>query len=290
MFNPACGWISPECDFPCRPCCLQSHKILCSAALCLAPLAATAGDPLAEIVSVEVLPGWRAADGSHMAALRIRLSPGWKTYWRSPGDAGIAPDFDWRGSQNLRAVRYHWPRPEVFDLNGQRTLGYDGELILPVEVWATDESLPTHLSTTLHIGVCRDVCVPATVAVTGRLTPDQRTGDAAIRSALASGPETPRQARVSGHGCDITPIKGGVRVTATVDLPSVGAGELAVIETSDRGLWVSEAVTRRDGGRLTAVADLYALDGGPIMIDRDAMTISVISSARSVEIRGCPTR
>ena len=48
-----------------------------------------------------------------MAAVEIRLAPGWHTYWRVPGEAGIPPRFDWSGSQNLAAVAYEWPRPEI---------------------------------------------------------------------------------------------------------------------------------------------------------------------------------
>ncbi|MFY8145805.1 MAG: protein-disulfide reductase DsbD domain-containing protein, partial [Rhodobacter sp.] len=62
-----------------------------------------------DLLSAEVLPGWRTEQGTHMAALRLTLAPGWKTYWRSPGDAGIPPLFNWSGSQNLSGVRVHWP-------------------------------------------------------------------------------------------------------------------------------------------------------------------------------------
>ena len=34
----------------------------------------------------------------HRAGIEIRLAPGWKTYWRYPGDSGIAPRFDFSQS------------------------------------------------------------------------------------------------------------------------------------------------------------------------------------------------
>ena len=80
--------------------------------------------PLDKLAQVEVLPGWRAANGDHIAGLRITLAPGWKTYWRAPGDAGIPPIFSFTGSQNIQAVAPHWPVPEVFDSNGVQTIGY----------------------------------------------------------------------------------------------------------------------------------------------------------------------
>ncbi|MEG4641374.1 protein-disulfide reductase DsbD domain-containing protein, partial [Paracoccus sp. APAP_BH8] len=58
-----------------------------------------------------MLTGGKAADlgataeGHRMTALHLRLEPGWKTYWRSPGDAGVPPRFDWAASRNLAEVR-----------------------------------------------------------------------------------------------------------------------------------------------------------------------------------------
>ena len=52
-------------------------------------LPAIARDPAP--VAVEVLQGWELADGRRVAALRLILADGWKTYWRAPGDSGIPP-------------------------------------------------------------------------------------------------------------------------------------------------------------------------------------------------------
>ena len=46
------------------------------------------------------------------AGLEIRMAPGWHTYWRDPGDAGLSPTVDWKGSTNLaregNRVRARW--------------------------------------------------------------------------------------------------------------------------------------------------------------------------------------
>jgi DsbC/DsbD-like thiol-disulfide interchange protein len=95
------------------------------------PLAARSPD---DMVRISVLPGWRDADGTHMAALRFEMAEGWKTYWRAPGEAGIPPRFDWRGSRNLGAVEILWPTPQQTTTNGMRTIGYEHDLILPVRL------------------------------------------------------------------------------------------------------------------------------------------------------------
>ncbi|MEJ6478965.1 MAG: protein-disulfide reductase DsbD family protein, partial [Octadecabacter sp.] len=100
-------------------------------ALTLAALVAlsvpAAADPMDGVAAFDILPGWRTDRGTHMVAVRISLAPGWKTYWRAPGDAGIPPQFQWDGSQNINAAQFHWPIPEVMNQNGMRSIGYHGD-------------------------------------------------------------------------------------------------------------------------------------------------------------------
>lgn len=35
------------------------------------------------------------------AGIQLKLGPGWKMYWRYPGDAGVPPRFDFAGSENI---------------------------------------------------------------------------------------------------------------------------------------------------------------------------------------------
>ena len=79
--------------------------ILWVAALALCPQAAVAGPP-EDVVQIEVLPGWQTASGTQMAAIRLTLAPGWKTYWRAPGEGGIPPAFGWAGSQNIASTAF----------------------------------------------------------------------------------------------------------------------------------------------------------------------------------------
>ena len=100
--------------------------------LALACLAVTpAFAQVEDIVTAELLPGWRE-DGRHIAAIRLTLAPGWKTYWRAPGDAGIPPVFDWSASGNVRAVAVQYPVPKVFDQGGVRSVGYADSVTFPV--------------------------------------------------------------------------------------------------------------------------------------------------------------
>ena len=88
-----------------------------------------------DMVAVSIVNGWQMADGSHVAALKFVLADGWKTYWRAPGEAGIPPQFDWRGSRNLARAEIEWPTPKQTMTNGMRTIGYEHVLVLPLDTY-----------------------------------------------------------------------------------------------------------------------------------------------------------
>ena len=96
------------------------------------------------------------------AGIEIRLDPGWKTYWRYPGDSGVPPTFDFAGSQNVKSADVQWPAPEMFpDGAGGHSIGYVGDVILPLKVTPIDTSRPASLHVTLNYAICGTLCVPA---------------------------------------------------------------------------------------------------------------------------------
>ncbi len=261
--------------------------LLISALLCMGISGAARATPPTEVVVVSLLPGWKTERGTQMAAIQFALAPGWKTYWRSPGDAGIPPIFNWSGSQNLAGVAIHWPRPHVFTVNGMQSIGYKHELVLPIEMTPIDPGKPILLHAEIDLGVCRDICVPAAVTFATEIVTTGRP-DPAVRAALADRPATGSEAGLTQIGCVVEPIEDGLRITASLLLPSTGGAETVVFEPRSGAVWVSEADVTRKDGLLTASADLVSDGGGPFALDRGAMTVTVLGDTRAVEISGCP--
>ncbi|HEN3692953.1 TPA: thioredoxin family protein [Klebsiella pneumoniae] len=113
--------------------------------------------------------GWlRAADNQH-ASVRLRaqtesngdtrllldvaLEKGWKTYWRSPGEGGIAPAIAWHTPLE---VNWRWPTPQRFDVAGISTQGYHGDVSFPMTLRG---KIPPTLSGVLTLSTCSNVCI-----------------------------------------------------------------------------------------------------------------------------------
>ncbi|TCP44495.1 protein-disulfide reductase DsbD domain-containing protein [Rhodovulum marinum] len=264
------------------------HRLAAAAAVALGLGQTALAGPPEGVVSAEFLPGWQTPEGTYMAGLHLRMAPGWKTYWRAPGDAGIPPRFDWAGSGNMASVRVHWPRPKVFQSNGLRTIGYEHDVVLPIELTPREPGQPMELHGRVEIGVCHDICMPMELRLSG-LLPGEGGSDA-IRAALAQRPLSAREARVGHVNCQVEPISDGVRLTAEIEVGALGPNEAVVFELPDPSIWVSEAAMTRDGGRIVAQSDLVPVDGAPFALDRSGVRITVLGTDRAVDIRGCTGR
>lgn len=255
--------------------------------LCLSAVPALATTQ-EDVLQAGLRAGWQMDSGAHMAALDLVLAPGWKTYWRSPGDAGIPPQFDWSGSTNLKSVRFHWPAPSVFDANGMQTIGYHDRLVLPIEVVPIDPSLPVGLAVTVQLGVCENICIPASIALEGWL---QAPGaaDASISAALDARAETASEAGVRRVACTVDPIADGLRLTARIDLPDPRVPEVVAFETRDPTIWIAAAGVERQGGELVAVTELVPPEGTPFALDRSSVTMTILTDGSAVEVKGCPS-
>jgi DsbC/DsbD-like thiol-disulfide interchange protein len=259
-------------------------KTAVALALIAAPALATTQD---DVLLGQLRPGWQMENGAHMAAVDLALAPGWKTYWRSPGDAGIPPSFDWSGSDNVKSVRIHWPAPQVFHTNGMQTIGYHDRLVLPVEITPADPSQPVRLRVRMDLGVCDEICLPASLDLTADLAAPGAP-DASIKAALDSRAATAQEAGVTSVACSVDPIKDGLRLTARLGLPDPGQPEVVAFETSNREIWVAEAITERRGGELVAITELVPPSGAPFALDRSQVTVTVLAASGAVEVRGCP--
>jgi len=100
-------------------------------------------------------------NGKTRLLLDIRLQPGWKTYWRSPGEGGVAPSITWKTS--VQNVNWFWPVPSRFDVSGLTTQGYNRSVSLPITLNA-DTSVP--LSGTLRLPTCSNVCIVTDIPFT----------------------------------------------------------------------------------------------------------------------------
>jgi DsbC/DsbD-like thiol-disulfide interchange protein len=237
-----------------------------------------------QIESATIRPGWERADGTRIAALHVRLAPGWKTYWRIPGQAGIAPRMDWSRSQNLAEITLHWPRPMVFDQGGYRSIGYERDLVLPLELTPARPGRPIALQGHIEIGVCEDICIPVDLSLSAALRGPGEADDL-ISAALARGTEG--QSPVTRATCALVPTDHGADLAVHLTVPRLGRSEFVVVEWPDQQAWVADSATHREGDTLVTRARIRGGGGRGLVLDRSALAFTLLSDSRMAWHQGC---
>lgn len=259
----------------------------------LAALSLTAPQPadaqrirVGDIVQADILPGWQTERGTRMAALRLEMAPDWHTYWRNPGDSGIAPRFDWGNSQNVADIRVLWPRPTRYTQDGMTSYGYDGTVILPLEITPQDGSRPMALMGDISIGVCEATCVPADLSVVQALR-GSGAHDRSIAAALDTRPRPALRAGLNGVTCALSPADRGATLTLRARVPRIGDDETIIVELPGTNFWVSSSQTTREGHDLVAQMHIRAPLGTPLSMDRASVVVWFLSEDQLLHTQGC---
>lgn len=280
----------------------RSPYTLCVwAFLCVVGLHAAASDTLARgpwesevsgpaTARVRLLDGGMEAAGAHLVGIEMRLAEGWSTYWRTPGEAGMPLRIDWSRSANLKGAAIAWPAPRQRRMAERDVNVYDGAVILPVWVSATDPSRAVDLRLDLAYGICSEVCIPASASLT--LTIPPRRGDAEtspyhalLTGALESVPATASTDAASISGTLLTDGDGATWLIADLPLPwTRGEGLTAFVEGPGGIVFAHpEIVGEGDDRRASLRARLSR--GRFAANSRSDLRVTLVQGDESVELR-----
>jgi suppressor for copper-sensitivity B len=203
------------------------------------------------------------------AGIEIELQPGWKTYWRSPGDAGYPVTVDWAGSENLAAADLRWPVPHRFSLFGLDTFGYADRVVFPVTLVPERAGEPMRLSATVNYLICEEICIPYQAA----LALDLPAGPAGVsaEAQLIAQFETQVPGPGVEHDIEIVSVdvtddpQPTLSVVARSNFPFIAPDLL--VEGSNAWRFPAPSIERRDRNRellLTIVAEPLTADAPPL--------------------------
>jgi suppressor for copper-sensitivity B len=231
--------------------------------------------------------------------IEVKLDDGWKTYWRSPGDAGLPPVLDWAGSANFATATLLYPKPERLTLLGIQTFGYKHDVIFPVDVKPAKPGDALALKLKLDILVCAKLCIPKTFALAltvpaGPAMPDAEAQTLAkARAAVPGGERTVGLAlesveEVSDKGVPALEVKATAEeafrtpdVIAEVD-PAVALGQPRVTLDGDgRGATFVVPLTQKlpVGAKLAGRKVVLTLIDGDRALETPVTTITQGTSA-----------
>jgi DsbC/DsbD-like thiol-disulfide interchange protein len=233
--------------------------------------------------AVRLLAGSRSG-AVLLGGVAFQLQPGWKTYWRTPGDSGVPPRFDFSKSDNVEAVTVLWPAPKKFDDGaGGVSLGYHDQIVLPLRIVAKNVDKPVTLRAEIHYAVCEKLCIPVDANAELAFNSVASTEDSALFAALDT---VPKPANVGDpNPLTIRDVKreGKSEVLVDVVTPDDRAVNLFVEgPTPDWGLPVPKLVEHSPPG---VKRFSFQLDGVPPGVNPDgaALKLTLVGGDRSYE-------
>jgi len=233
--------------------------------------------------AVRLLAGSRSGSVL-LGGIAFQLQPGWKTYWRTPGDSGVPPRFDFSKSDNVEAVTVLWPAPTKFDDGaGGHSLGYHDTIVLPLRIVAKNLDKPVTLRADVNYAVCEKICIPVQAAAELPFTSVASTEDSALFAALDT---VPKPANVGDpNPLTIRDVKREGKSTVLVDVVSPDARGLNLFvegPTPDWGLPVPKLLESSPPG---VKRFAFELDGVPPGVSPEgaALKLTLVGGDRAYE-------
>jgi len=216
--------------------------------------------------------------GSRVVGIEITMGHGWKTYWRTPGDAGgVPPSFDWTGSRNVARAVVLYPAPQRLTDRSGTTFGYKRDLIFPVLIEPEHPDQPSEVKLTFTFGICREICVPSEAVHVLSVPADPGAPPASIVAEIDRVPVAAEQERAP-HLVSVTPHLGGdsPRVTLVAKFPGGTDGaDLFVDEPG--GEYVPTASKTSSSGD-TATFDIDLTQGADVAALKDRELVATLVS------------
>lgn len=125
-----------------------------------------------------------------MGGIEVQLQQGWKTYWRTPGDSGVPPRFDFSKSTNVESVTPLYPAPRSFsDGAGGMSYGYVKNVVFPLRIVPKNPNEPVLISANVSYAVCEKLCLPVEATVELSFTSTASAQDSLVAAALNKVPK-----------------------------------------------------------------------------------------------------
>ncbi len=219
-----------------------------------------------------------------LGGIAFQLQPGWKTYWRTPGDSGVPPRFDFSKSENIEAVTVLWPAPTKFDDGaGGHSMGYHDQIVLPLRIVAKNADKPVTLRAAINYAVCEKICIPVEANAELGFTSVASTEDSALFAALDT---VPKPANVGDpNPLTIRDVKRQGKSAVLVDVATPDTREVSLFVEGPTPDWALPVPALLEQSPPGVKRFSFALDGLPpgAAPEGAALKLTLVGGDRSYE-------
>jgi DsbC/DsbD-like thiol-disulfide interchange protein len=236
--------------------------------------------------SVRLIAGTaKAGEPKLRAGVEIKLQPGWKTYWRYPGDSGVPPRFDFAGSDNVARAKVLYPAPHLFNDETGNSLGYKTNVVFPVQITPKQPGKPVTLRMKLDYAVCEKLCIPAE----GKAELTFAASDGAANDAVLTAAENsvPKPATAAQAGLTARRVTNAAKPLVDVAIKAESNKPMTVFVEGPSVEWALPIPMPAQGAPAGVRHFGFELDGLPPGVDPKGafeLTFTVVEGDRAIEV------
>lgn len=222
--------------------------------------------------------------------LEFQMQPGWKIYWRTPGDAGLPPVPHWDGSVNVGDVSMEWPLPHRFSIFGLDTFGYSDEAVFPLTVKPVVEGQAMSLRGTVDYLICAEICVPQTAKVSidlpsGAAEPTRYAHKINQYKSKVPGEVAPDGLRVEALGVVDGPENPALRVAVSAGAP---LDNLDLFVEGPSSSWFGKPEVDKSPDGKTALLNLKVAGVQPDVLRKSMLVLTLTNGDEAIEVMKKP--
>jgi DsbC/DsbD-like thiol-disulfide interchange protein len=233
--------------------------------------------------AVRLLAGSRSG-AVLLGGIAVQLQPGWHTYWRTPGDSGVPPRFDFSKSENVEAVTVLWPAPKAFDDGaGGTSLGYKHQVVLPLRIVAKSGDKPVTLRAAINYAVCEKLCIPVEANAELVFASVASTSDGELSTALDT---VPKPANIGDpNPFTIRDVKRDGKANVLVDVTAPDGKDVSLFVEGPTPDWALPVPKLLDQSPPGVKRFVFELDGLPPGASPDgaALKLTLVGGDRAYE-------
>lgn len=219
------------------------------------------------------------------AGVEIKLTSGWHTYWRYPGDSGVPPHFDFSGSENLAHAKVLYPAPRLLRDETGQTLVFENDVIFPISVTPKQTGKPVLLRLKLDYAVCEKLCVPAQASAELALDAGVSAFDQALKAAEA---RVPKPTPASDVGLTVRRVNDAPKPLIAVDFKAPADKPVQVFVEGPTPEWALPIPASAQGAPAGRRQFGFELDGLPPGVSPKGhfeLTFTIVEGDRALEVK-----
>ncbi len=242
-----------------------------------------------EIVHLKLISGWEMKDKKLQAAIQFKLSPGWKTYWKSPGPFGVRPSIDWSKSDNIKNIEFLWPTPKIFYQYNATVIGYENTVTIPITITKKSINKSSFLNLDIQFGVCSDICLIKTAEINSPLSfPNPNKNKSLISEAFKRLPSKITDQSFSVSSCSIDKIDDQVTIVYAIILSKKPKSKPAMIlDYKFSSNYFENQTIEINKQELIVRAYMNKIHKEEGVIERDRLSAILLLENKGFEITGC---